>query len=171
MNRRREDDAAFVVDALRRLVRDLRVTAHQAERDVGVTGAQLFVLRELSAEPDLSIKRLSERTLTDPSSVSVVVSRLVSRGFVKRRRNPADARETVLTATDRGLALLGRAKEPYQARLVAALRALPRARLVQLRLGLSALLGASGEPRGAAPLFFEDAPPARRRRRPRGRAS
>ena len=55
------DDASLVVDALRRIVHELRVTTHRAEDEVGLSGAQLFVLRELAAEPGISIRRLSQR--------------------------------------------------------------------------------------------------------------
>ena len=61
-----------------------------------MTGAQLFVLRELSLEPGASIRRLSERTLTDPSSVSVIVARLVEHGYVTRAVDEADRRRTAL---------------------------------------------------------------------------
>src|SRR5262245_16678972 len=86
------DDAAHVLDSLRHIVRALRTSSHEVKRELGITGAQLFVLRELAAEPGISIRRLSERTLTDPSSVSVVAARLVERRFVARRRDRADAR-------------------------------------------------------------------------------
>src|SRR5262245_26737869 len=105
------DEAALVVDSLRRLVHGLRVAAQGVERDLRVSGAQLFVLRELAAEPSISIRRLSERTLTDPSSVSVVVARLVESGLVTRKRAAADARRTVLAVSKKGHALLARAPE------------------------------------------------------------
>lgn len=158
------DEAAIVVDGLRRIVQGLRASAHLAERDLGVTGAQLFVLRELAAEPGVSIRRLSERTLTDPSSVSVVVARLVERGLVTRGRDALDARRSTLSVSRRGLALLSRAPEPYQVRLIAVLRRMPRARLRQLGRALSEIVGALEPTRGAAPLFFEGSP------RPRGRS-
>lgn len=157
----RDEEAAFVLRSLRQLVHSLRVTAYSVERDLGLTGAQLFVLRELAAEPNVSIRRLSERTLTDPSSASVVVARLLERGLIKRRRDAKDARRSVLSVTRQGQAVLARAPEPYQAKLFAALHALPRTRLRQLHLGLSALLGASSQAEGPVPLFFEEAPRAK----------
>lgn len=164
-----EDDAVLVVDGLRRLVHGLRVTAHTAERDLGVSGAQLFVLRELAAEPGASMRRLSERTLTDPSSVSAVVARLVEEGLVVRGRSELDARRSVLSVSRKGHSLLSRAPEPYQARLIAALRALPPARRRQLRLLLSAVVNAVDASQGAAPLFFEGSPRKRARSRRAGR--
>lgn len=157
--------------SLRMLVHGLRATSHAVEKKLGVTGAQLFVLRELAAEPDVSIRRLSERTLTDPSSASVVVARLVERGLVKRRRDLADGRRSVLSVSKRGKAVLEHSPEPYQAKLFAALQSLPRQHLRQLHLGLSALVGGSTQRRGTSPLFFEDAPPTRRGSKRRGKSS
>lgn len=155
---READEATLALDDLRRLVQGVRVSSHVAERELGVTGAQLFVLHELAAEPGISIRQLSERTLTDPSSVSVVVARLVERGLLTRRRAEDDARRSVLTVSSRGRSLLSRAPEPYQARLIAALRKLPISRLRQFRLVLSELVAALASTSGAAPLFFEEAP-------------
>ncbi len=157
-----------MLKSLRQLVHGLRATSHAVEDDLGLTGAQLFVLRELAVEPDVSIRRLSERTMTDPSSVSVVVARLTERGLVNRSRDPEDGRRSVLSVSKRGQAVLERSPEPYQAKLFAALQALPRQRLRQLHLGLSALLDGSKQSRSTAPLFFEDLPPSRARRKPRG---
>lgn len=161
----RDQEAASVLRSLRMLVHDLRVTSHAVENELGLTGAQLFVLRELDAEPGVSIRRLSERTLTDPSSASVVVARLVERGLVSRHRDPEDARRSVLSVSKRGRTVLERSPEPYQAKLFAALQALPRPRLTQLHLGLSALLDGSKQRHKTAPLFFEDLPRSRVRRK------
>jgi MarR family transcriptional regulator, organic hydroperoxide resistance regulator len=159
----RDDQAAAVLDSLRRIVNALRATAHTVERDLGISGAQLFVLLELAAEPHVSIRRLSERTLTDPSSVSVVAARLVARGLVARRRDPQDGRRGVLSLTARGERLLARAPEPFQARLVRVLRRLPRARLGRLNTDLGEVVRAVGVGGGAAPMFF-DAPRRKTRR-------
>ena len=42
-------DMVAVMDALRRVVRALRVSARAAERRFGISGAQLFVLEKLTA--------------------------------------------------------------------------------------------------------------------------
>lgn len=154
--------------SLRQLVHALRATSHAVEDDVGLTGAQLFVLRELAAEPGASIRRLSERTMTDPSSVSAVVARLTERGLVDRRRDPKDGRRSLLSVNKRGWVILERSPEPYQAKLFAALQAIPRQHLRQLHVGLSALLHGSKQSRTSAPLFFEDPPRSRARKKRHG---
>jgi MarR family transcriptional regulator, lower aerobic nicotinate degradation pathway regulator len=159
------DEATLVMDGLRRLVHGVRVGSHLVEHDLGVSGAQLFVLRELAAEPGASIRRLSERTLTDPSSVSAVVARLVERGLVTQRRAEEDARRSVLEVSRKGASLLSRAPEPFQARLITSLRTLPRARLRQFGSVLAEIVRALDLDAGAAPLFFETSPRGKARSR------
>ncbi len=158
-------DAAQVLDSLRRLVRELRLTSHSVERELGISGAQLFVLRELARESGCSIRALSERTLTDPSSVSAVVSRLVDRGLVSRSRDPKDARRSELSLTARGVRVVSKAGEPFQVRLVRSLRSLPAARLRRLSADLAAVVESAGLARGTAPMFFDDEPKRRTRAR------
>lgn len=151
-----DEDAAKVLDSLRRIVRALRMTAHSLEQRFGISGAQLFVMQQVAAEPGASIRRISERTLTDASSVSVVVARLVARDLIARRQAQADARKSELTLTATGRRLLRRAREPFQARLVRELRALPRPRLRRLSSDLAAIVQRVGVEKGAAPMFFDD---------------
>lgn len=156
-------EAEQLLRRLRALVQGIRATSYAVERACGITGAQLFVLRELSLEPGASIRSLSKRTLTDPSSVSVVVARLVSRDLVVRGVDATDRRKTALAITEKGEQLLARAPEPYQGQLIAALRGLPRAERVVLDAALGKLTDALGLTSDNAPLFFEDSKPRKER--------
>jgi DNA-binding MarR family transcriptional regulator len=157
-SRTREAAETAVLDHLRHIVRALRLSSHSSERELGISGAQLFVLRELAAEPGASLRLLAERTLTDPSSVSVVAARLVERGLVNRGRDPSDARRVALTLTRRGHALLARAPEPIQVQLISALQKMEKKRLLQLEVTLEELVIAIGADSGPAPMFFDDEP-------------
>jgi DNA-binding MarR family transcriptional regulator len=149
------DEAELALHELRRLVHGIRTASYTAERSCGVTGAQLFVLRELAQEPGASIRRLSERTMTDPSSVSVIAARLVERGLVARRSDANDRRKSALVLTRKGRLLLARAPEPYQERIIGVLHELTKADLGVLRVALGRLSDSLGLG-DAAPLFFEE---------------
>jgi DNA-binding MarR family transcriptional regulator len=155
-----------VVDDLRRIVRWLRIASGELDRSLGVSGAQLFVLRQLSEKRAGSIAELAARTLTDQSSVSVVVSRLVERGLVERARRKDDQRCAELKVTARGRAILRRAPRSGQEQLIAALERLPAARRTALARALAQLVREAGI--GAQPptMFFEEGGSSRR-----GRAS
>jgi len=119
-NGERNEDIAVILDALRSIVRELRLASREAEQRVGVHGAQLHALRQLADSPTTSLTELAERTHTDISSVSVVVSRLVEQGFVARKAADDDRRRLSLGLTARGRAILRRAPETGTSRLLRA---------------------------------------------------
>src|SRR3954463_13529901 len=106
------------LDSIRRVVQALRVSSRGAEQEVGLSGAQLFVLRRLAATPAMSINELAGATLTHQSSVSVVVRRLVERGLVRRGGSGDDGRRVEVSLTTRGRRLLERAPGAAQDRLI-----------------------------------------------------
>jgi DNA-binding MarR family transcriptional regulator len=145
-----------VLDGIRRIVHGLRESSRRAEREVGLSGAQLFVLHTLADTPSISVNELAARTHTHQSSVSTVVSRLVERGFVKRIRSGDDRRRAVLTLSARGAKLAGKAPDTPQERLVAAVASLPATRRRMLAGALSELATAMHGDRKPAVMFFED---------------
>jgi DNA-binding MarR family transcriptional regulator len=153
------------MDALRRVVRGLRLTARDAERSAGISGAQLFVLQSLAEERASSLNDLADRTLTDQSSVSVVVRRLAERKLVARTASEEDARRIELSLTAAGRRLLARCPEPTQVRLVAALRRLEPTELAGLTAGLAALVREMGIEDSAARMLFDEEGPSSRSRR------
>jgi len=145
-----------VLEAIRHIVRVLRVASRAAEKRVGLSGAQLFVLQVLADRDTLSLGELAERTFTHQSSVSVVVGRLVERGLVRRRRSTADARRLEVTLTPAGRVLAARAPAAVQGRLISGLERLdPEDRRVLART-LGSLLVEMGIGEEAATMFFEE---------------
>jgi DNA-binding MarR family transcriptional regulator len=148
-------------------VRELRESSRGAEERTGLGGAQLFVLQKLALAPALSVNELAERTLTHQSSVSVVVSRLVGRRLVSRRRAPDDGRRRELVLTASGRARLQRAPRLAQERLIESVEQLDQADQATLARLLDRLNEQMGVADRAGAMFFEEpaARPARRRRR------
>jgi MarR family transcriptional regulator, lower aerobic nicotinate degradation pathway regulator len=161
-------DVREVLNALRRIVRSLRVSSRTAEQRVGLSGAQLFVLQCLARQSPCSVNELAERTATDQSSVSVVVSRLVARGHVRRAASKTDRRSVELTLTQSGLLLLQSAPEAAQDRLIFALTQLPKGELKALSVSLVKVVGLAEVSQESPSLFFEEGPALVR---PKGRAS
>jgi DNA-binding MarR family transcriptional regulator len=147
---------ASAVDAIRRILHALRTSARKAEARAGITGAQLFVLQSLGEAPAASLNELAARTLTHQSTVSVVVDRLVRRGLVIKRRAQEDARRVELRLSPRGRALVRRAPQVAQARLIDGLRALPRSEARELARLLRQLLRTMRATREPAEMFFEE---------------
>jgi DNA-binding MarR family transcriptional regulator len=157
------DDGRRVMDALRRLVRALRLSSADVERRLGISGAQLFVLVELEGAPRCSIGDIAKRTQTDPSSVSTVVARLVDQGLVARTADPSDARRAILGVTAKGRALVRKAGPPAQTRIVEALATMSSERRRALAGSLDVLVTALGADAGTPTMFFEDERATKRR--------
>ena len=165
----RHDDLATSVNAIRRILRALRLAARQTQASSGVSAAQLFVLRALATGESASLSELAESTMTDRSSVAAVVDRLLDGGFVKRETSSEDRRRASITITGAGRAMLKRAPKPPTALLMAGLEGLSASRLRALAAGLSALSREMGLEHGPAGMLFEDGVPESTRRPRAGR--
>ena len=150
------NDTTRVLDGLRRIVRSLRESSRAAEADLGVSGAQLFVVRALAEAPALSLNELAARTHTHQSTVSVVVKRLAARGLVARSISARDGRRLVLRLTGRGRALLARAPLAAQDTLIAGLASLTGRDRRALAAGLQRLVEAMRLHDAEPAMFFEE---------------
>jgi DNA-binding MarR family transcriptional regulator len=156
---------AASVDSIRRVLRALRVAARDTLATAGVSAAQLFVLSVLVDGSEASMSELAERTMTDRTSVTAVVDRLVQGGLVTKGTSDEDRRRASIRITPKGRTVLRGAPRPPTALLVAALERVEPVELRRLERGLRALtlaMGVDGEP---AEMLFEDTalaePPAR----------
>ena len=154
------DEVRQILDALRRIVQSLRVSARAAEANLGLSGAQLFVLQKLSEEPGLSVNDLAERTLTHQSSVSVVAARLVDKGLCSRERSARDARRLELSITPAGRAALRRSPLAAQEKLIEGISRMTDRQRVQLASLLDQLTDLSGIARDPVRMFFDSDSPA-----------
>jgi DNA-binding MarR family transcriptional regulator len=145
-----------ILDAIRRIVRALRISSRFSEKVLGLSSAQIYVLQKLGESDGCSINELAVRTLTHQSSVSVVVSKLVDRGLAFRRKSRQDARRAEISLTPKGLALIRRAPQPIQQRLIGAIETLPSTERKRLSRSLASVVSAAGIAEGPVPLFFEE---------------
>jgi len=163
-------DVTSVLDSLRRTVRAFRAAAQVAEERLGISGAQHFALQQLARGPALSLNDLAARTLTNKSSLSVVVSRLVEGGFVRRTVSRADRRSVVLSLTAQGRRALERAPDSAQTRMIAALQRLSSGDLRAFAATFERFTEELGISTLEPALIFEDVAPQRRRRTPERRS-
>lgn len=116
-----------------------------------LSAAQHYVLHSLAAAPASSVAELAGRTLTDQSSVSTVVAKLVAKKLVTRTPSTTDRRRAELRLTAAGTRVVNHSPILPQTRIidtVAAMPAKPRAELVESLERLVAAIGADDlEPR------------------------
>jgi MarR family transcriptional regulator, lower aerobic nicotinate degradation pathway regulator len=148
---------AEVMDAIRAIVRALRLNTRAIEKQLGISLAQLWVLQLLAEKPAESLNDLAVATATHQSSVSVVVRRLVERGFATRTTAHKDKRRVRIELTDAGRSLLSNAPPTVQVSLIGGLRRLAPERRDQLATVMRDWLAASGlDTTSAPPMLMED---------------
>jgi DNA-binding MarR family transcriptional regulator len=153
-----------ILNAIRQLVRALRLFDREAQMKHGISAAQMFVLHTLSEEQALSLNDLAERTATDQSSASVVVQRLVDSGYVTRTPRQDDRRHVELRLTTAGRGVIRRSPQPAQQKILASVAAMtPRERKAFAAM-LEAFVAGMGVRGSKAPMLFEEDAPSRRRR-------
>lgn len=157
-----ETQATFY--ALRRIVQAIRESSRWAERHIGVSNPQLFVLQKLADTPFTSLAELATRTHTHPDTMSTVVSRLVMIGLVKRSGAGPDANSITLRLSAKGRHTIADAPDVPQIRLTQAIQQLSPARRRQLASTLGEVALAIDCSNGMPEMFFEDRGRQRRAR-------
>src|SRR5262249_52584257 len=72
------------------------------KREIGLTGQQRLVVRLVGRNPGISAGGLAETLHVDPSTLTGVLERLVTRRLIARKRDRQDARRAVLNLTEKG---------------------------------------------------------------------
>jgi DNA-binding MarR family transcriptional regulator len=152
------EESRIVLDSIRRIVQVLRKTAMVAEKRVGLSAAQLFIVRKLVESGSLSVGDLAKRTATSQSSVSEVVQRLVTSGLVSRQRSARDGRSVELSLTESGQALAERSPEAVQDQVLDALNRMHVRDRKQLAKLLGTLLEELGIANSPVKMLFEEPP-------------
>ncbi len=158
----KRDAGHRVADAIRRIVQLLRESGRAVESELGISGAQLFVLQKLRDEGSATVGELAAKTLTHQSSVSTVLAKLEARGLVQRKPAPEDRRVVRVHLTPAGSRLVDRAPDPAQLRLIEAVQALPAGEQRTLAELLERMLEGMGLPRAGVPPMLLEEKPARR---------
>ncbi|MET9803115.1 MarR family transcriptional regulator [Streptomyces sp. NPDC006368] len=122
-----------------------------ALKELGLTYPQYLVMLVLWEHGELPVKRIGEHLRLDSGTLSPLLKRLESAGYVERRRSPEDERSVTVRPTPAGFALRERAAGVP--RRIAAATGMPldeiralRARIEELTAALDlADTGAAGE--------------------------
>jgi DNA-binding MarR family transcriptional regulator len=156
-------DAHSVLNSFRGLVKSLRLADRAGLKEYGLGASQLYVLHELKRDAPLSINDLAERMATDQSTVSVVVAKLIEKGFVARERSEADARRLELTLTAKGRLTARKLPPPIQQLIIDGVQRLPRARASALAQSLREICDVLGIGNETPPMLMDDEPKPPRR--------
>jgi DNA-binding MarR family transcriptional regulator len=152
------DPAAIeqTMSAIRSLIREMRMNTRAIESKAGMSLAQLFVLHCLADKSADSLNELADRTATHQSSVSVVVTRLLQKGYVSRTPSAADRRRVLLEITPLGREVLANAPATIQMRLISSLREMSAEDNAALAGLMRRWISGAGIDTTVAPMFGEE---------------
>jgi DNA-binding MarR family transcriptional regulator len=149
-------DVADIVQGLRRITRAIELYSQDVQRSYGLTGPQLWALKNLQRAGPLTPNRLADSLAVDQSSVSGLLRRLEEKGLVHRARMAEDQRSVRIELTAEGRSLARRAPEAAQGRLLHGLSNMSPARVQALRRSIETLVGAMEASTIEARFFFSD---------------
>jgi MarR family transcriptional regulator, organic hydroperoxide resistance regulator len=140
----RKPDGLDVLQQLRVVIRLAGSHSARIERTTGVPGAQLWALQEVASSEGLSVGELAERLRVHQTTVSNLLSRLESSGYVRKGRSPVDQRVVQVHLTAAGRRALKRAPMPARGLLPNVLDGMTGAQLRKVHGGLAVLVECMG---------------------------
>ncbi len=103
-----------VLRSLRRIIQAVDVHSRQIVRDYGVTGPQLACLRQLGQSGPVSAGKLARAVSLRPATLSGILDRLETQGWIRRDRTADDRRLVMISLTPAGSSLVRRTPPPLQ---------------------------------------------------------
>ena len=161
------NEAKSVLESLRRIVHSIHARHATIEGALGITGAQLWALREIDASVGgIALKELARKLALHPANAGRLVERLVAKKLVSSERPPNDRRYVVVEITGKGRALARNSvSSPAQADLLERLGDLSPDELEGLDASLKRLVSLLGAEAVEPSPLFDEAPAKRRARR------
>jgi DNA-binding MarR family transcriptional regulator len=80
----------------------LEASSKQMDAQFGITGPQRLVIRIVGRHPGVAAGQIANILHVHPSTLTGVLGRLVERGIVVRKTDPADARRALFSLTTQG---------------------------------------------------------------------
>jgi len=100
--------------SLRRVIRAISMHSRQLNKESGLTGPQLLVMRKI-AELDAPLaKQVAQEITLSAATVTTILDRLESRNLVIRTRSETDKRKVHLSLSEAGSNLLSSSPQPLQ---------------------------------------------------------
>jgi len=90
--------------SVRKIVRAINLESKRVEKNFGISIPQLLTLKYLKEKPDYktTMRSLREFLSLNASTVTGIVSRLETKGFIARLPDPSDKRSTPIVLTSKG---------------------------------------------------------------------
>ncbi len=137
---RHEQLAIEVLKQFRLIYGAVRQHFREVEQTCGISGSQLWVIREIANAPGVGVSALATKLSIHQSTCSQLVDALVASGHVVKARQSQDQRRVGLTLTKAAAKVLSRAPGPAEGILPQAISELPSSDLKALGNHLDKLI-------------------------------
>ena len=129
----KKEAIAEIMHDLRKIFKAIQQYSEQVLKEFGVTGPQLWALRIIYNEGQLSMGELSDKMYLHMSTVSGIIDRLEKKGYVERKRDSTDRRVVKINLTKEGKRLVQKAPAAAQGRLLYGLESLSKPQVLNIR--------------------------------------
>jgi len=113
-----------VLLSIRQIIRAIDLYSKKLNKEVGLTGPQLILMRSIEELGEMTIRALSNHTNMSQATATTILDRLERNGYVQRIRSLEDKRKVHPHLTAAGKALLEKAPQPLQESFIAQFRQL-----------------------------------------------
>jgi len=130
------------VNNLRRLFQVVNKQSKHVVLENGLTGPQLWAIKVLYDEADVSmtVSRLASLMFLDASTVVRMLNGLEEKTFIQRIRSTFDRRIVYVSLTEKGIAVMSQSPNVAHNLLMSGLKTLSENKLNTIALGLSQLV-------------------------------
>jgi len=93
-----------IMISVRKIVRAINLESKRVEKNFGISIPQLLTLKYLKEKPDYksTMRNLREFLSLNASTVTGIISRLETKGYIARLPDPSDKRSTPIVLTSKG---------------------------------------------------------------------
>lgn len=129
-----------IIDNLRQVFQAINEDSKKAEKDTGLTGPQLWAIKNLADTAPIKGAELARRMYLHPATIVGILDRLEAKGLVSRTRSLEDRRVVEIDLTESGREVATRSPKVAQGLLVDGLESLPKEQLLQIVAGMNLLV-------------------------------
>lgn len=103
-----------VLVAIRQIIRAVDLHSRKLNKELGLTGPQLLLMRSIRDCGEVTIRQISKNTNMSQATATTIIDRIEKRGLVERKRSQLDKRKVHAYLTEEGAMLLEKAPLPLQ---------------------------------------------------------
>lgn len=129
-----------ILQKFRIIVSAAQKYSQRVEKQLGVTGAQLWIMKEIDVTPGLRVGEVAKKLAIHQTTASNLLDALEKKEMICKSRQETDQRIVNLTLTEKGRLLMQKAPEPVRGLLPEALSQMKDDDLMRLGESMDVLL-------------------------------